>query len=699
MLSQSTLTLRGDILNYLHNFQYHTIKCFDLFSKKYTKIYSDFEDFLHKILTVFDNCNENELAELKRLLEIISTSVDEQIRSIDKQRESLESLSSLLKNSNYSKILDDLKAYINDMYYDAAKNAILSNNIPMLKELLEKKELDKDDRSCLLHKACENNKEEAVDVLLTSPDININYRKFSITPLWIAVEKRFINIVKILKKYHELDPDLPNTGFKSSPLHVAVKQSNIEMVKELISIKNIDLDIVDMKSKQTPLDRAFNQQNIPLIELLLNAGADPRLCVIPESKIQDINSLLQPSLQECLIKSMIELGYISNKGGVCNPFSKVVRLSALSKTLPQLFQLLFAIRKLKLHEYNISLKTETTILQPYHIYITKGEDVLKYQLLSPQGEIITDEYKLKIPDENKLNDDFLQSILPGILTHTSSKGHTQVSDLKTMELKHDQLIKNAEQAALHALEVKNETDLTESEKVTFRKLALIKTKELRERLSTDELEKENLYIQIKSLFDSMDLIRNSKAYPSYLPNKYMHIGNKKAEKYITQLINPIFFQKEHKEILLKRFNGCYHKDELPYYFDLLRNLIRKAKCVDEPIILHLSSPDHTFIVIYEKTTDLWYFYDINQFARNEAELKYFEFADNKEIATRVNNNFCPNSLHAIFETAVYTVIENAHSKPDTWNYFTSVWGKDEEVRNKKQALKVLINEWYALLSA
>jgi ankyrin repeat protein len=700
MLSQSTFSLKENILNHLHNFQYHAIKYFNLFSNEYSETYGHFEYFINKLLpSIFDNFDETEFSKLQNIFETLSETLDEKNRPLEKQKASLASLSYELKHTNHSEIIANLRQYLADIYADDAEDALLTDNILTFKRLLETKQLGEDERSYLLYKACENNKEEAVKLLLNSPSININYKKSNATPLWIAVEKKFYSIVKLLKVSPDLDPNVPDTWSKPSPLYLAVKQNNIEMVKELISIHDIKLDILDRRSDETPLCRAFNQNNVPLIEILLEARADPRLLKLPKSKIQDINSLLQPNLQDCLIKSMIELGYISSKGGICNPFSKVVRLSALSKTLPQLFQLLFSIRKLKLHEYNISLQAEDSILDPYHIYVTKCEgDLLEYKLRLPQGAVITDQYKLEQACEDKLTNEFLKTLLPDILKQTSAKGLTQLSDLKTMEYQHAQFIKNAEQAALHELEFKNESDLTDAEKVSFRKLALSKTKEYRERLSKDQLEKENLYIQIKALFDSMDFIRNSIKYPQYLPNNYIHIGNKKGEKYITQLINPAYFQKEHKEVLLKGFNGCYHKDELPHYFNLLRALIKKSDFVDAPIVLHLSSPDHSFIVIYEKPTDLWYFYDINQFPRNEKELKDFEFVDNEKIAARVNNNFFPDSLYAIFETEVYTVIENAYPKLDALNYFTSAWEKDKDARRKKQELKALINEWYALLS-
>ncbi|MBV8801527.1 MAG: ankyrin repeat domain-containing protein [Gammaproteobacteria bacterium] len=105
--------------------------------------------------------------------------------------------------------------------------------------------------------------------------------------------------------------------------------------------------------------------------------------------------------------------------------------------------------------------------------------------------------------------------------------------------------------------------------------------------------------------------------------------------------------------------GVYKKNEFPHYFALLRKLLlEKYTLIHVPIVLNLESPDHAINVVYYPISDRWHLIDINQFPRNENEAQEFFYASDFTIAEAVAKSFIVPNDYVMFETKVYSVLEN-----------------------------------------
>lgn len=147
-----------------------------------------------------------------------------------------------------------------------------------------------------LHLAVEKGNLEIVQLLLSSPklDINIKAKKYShmnpINPttmkeenedygycyyedseknaLCIAIEKENTGIVQQLLSFENIDVNEKckiKSNSEKSPLHLAVLKKNIEIIKLLLKNKGININIVDEKGKK-PIDYTKNNQIIQLLQ-------------------------------------------------------------------------------------------------------------------------------------------------------------------------------------------------------------------------------------------------------------------------------------------------------------------------------------------------------------------------------------------------------------------------------------------------
>ncbi|MBV8801528.1 MAG: ankyrin repeat domain-containing protein [Gammaproteobacteria bacterium] len=478
------------------------------FKKSLEKIGQDFCEEMHNKKLYDYKLNANKLPEhsafnlTKKIIQQFNKYIISELVLLNKKDQ--ETIINLL---NY--LQPDAKnlKFISTFHKDC-EDAVLIEDIDKINSFMKFPWI-KNQASTFLHIACEKGKKKSVKMLLQIPDININ----------------------------SLDPIESTT-----PLYSAVKNNHIAIVKELLEVKGINVDQIN-KNNSNALCAAIDEDNVEIIHLLLDAGSNPSTLTFRPSKLQDINSRLQKNIQYCLIKSMKQLGYYSRDTGVCYPFSIVMLFVILSqgKSFISTVNLLSALRKLRLNEYQLTLKEEK--LKPGYIYVKKINQGIEYKILADSGEIITDICELKINENAAWNLKTITPHMPTILKTTLQRGHTKLSDLKIMQREHNQLIEQAEKNALQEMECKDINDLNINQKQQFRELVLKKTQELRKQLPLYKQTKENLFIQIIALFEPMELILNTFQYPHLFPFKNPYNTNNITQGFVFQAIKPIILEK------------------------------------------------------------------------------------------------------------------------------------------------------------
>ena len=125
---------------------------------------------------------------------------------------------------------------------------------------------DKSNRTPLII-AVEKNFVDIIELLLEHENIDVNIKNnYNQTPLIIAVEKNFVDIVKLLLGHNNIDVNIQN-NYNQTPLHIALYTNN-DIVKLLLEYKDININLIN-KYGETPLHIAANKNNIDIVKLLL----------------------------------------------------------------------------------------------------------------------------------------------------------------------------------------------------------------------------------------------------------------------------------------------------------------------------------------------------------------------------------------------------------------------------------------------
>ena len=109
----------------------------------------------------------------------------------------------------------------------------------------------------LLHEACFCGDELLVNLISMNICVNIEQEPNQFTPLHIACEEGFKDIVEILLKEDEIDVNC-QSDLLQTPLHLAAKNGFLEIVKILINDSRVNPSITDIKNL-TPLEVTQNQ--------------------------------------------------------------------------------------------------------------------------------------------------------------------------------------------------------------------------------------------------------------------------------------------------------------------------------------------------------------------------------------------------------------------------------------------------------
>ena len=131
-----------------------------------------------------------------------------------------------------------------------------------------------------------NKKNKIIKFFLTEikniPKLNLNEKfleatiqdeidVFEKTPLYIAVENKNIEAIQLLLSLGEINVNEKSFYFhgnnqiqEKTPLHLAVEKEYIEIIKILLENKNIDVDIEDEQGKK-PIDYTSNNEIIKML--------------------------------------------------------------------------------------------------------------------------------------------------------------------------------------------------------------------------------------------------------------------------------------------------------------------------------------------------------------------------------------------------------------------------------------------------
>ena len=138
---------------------------------------------------------------------------------------------------------------------------------------------DKSNRTPLII-AVEKNFVDIIELLLEHENIDVNIKNnYNQTPLIIAVEKNFVDIVKLLLGHNNIDVNIQN-NYNQTPLHIALYTNN-DIVKLLLEYKDININLIN-KYGETPLHIAANNNNIDIVKLLLLQRNDINVNLINE---------------------------------------------------------------------------------------------------------------------------------------------------------------------------------------------------------------------------------------------------------------------------------------------------------------------------------------------------------------------------------------------------------------------------------
>ena len=167
-----------------------------------------------------------------------------------------------------------LVAAVDDKTDKAIINFIVENNVGGLDKLITNEKIGinyKIDNSTILFIACEMGKSDAAAYLLEKgADVNFK-NKNNLTPLMIASQKGYLQVINILIKY-KADINLSTDQYKTTALMFACDKGHKDAALLLIE-KGADVNMQNLNGG-TALMLACMQGFTGVVELLLKNGAD-----------------------------------------------------------------------------------------------------------------------------------------------------------------------------------------------------------------------------------------------------------------------------------------------------------------------------------------------------------------------------------------------------------------------------------------
>jgi hypothetical protein len=125
-----------------------------------------------------------------------------------------------------------------------------------------------------IYLAVEKGNLEIVQVLLANgADVNVNLGLNGETPLYVAAQNGNIDIVKALIKHEKTEVNLPNAD-EDTPLHVAVSMGNTDVAKKLIESGKCDFSLKNNKGADIWTCAKNNQEMTKLLKDKVSSFAD-----------------------------------------------------------------------------------------------------------------------------------------------------------------------------------------------------------------------------------------------------------------------------------------------------------------------------------------------------------------------------------------------------------------------------------------
>jgi len=129
---------------------------------------------------------------------------------------------------------------------------------------------DSHDQPALLHKAAQAGYVEVIKILLKHKDIdpNIETSKIKNTPLHKASRFNRIDAMRALLEDPRVDPNIPDTR-GNTPLHIAVQGNQVAPIRMLLDHERVHVNVVNDQG-DTPLD-LVDERDVTIITMFFRA--------------------------------------------------------------------------------------------------------------------------------------------------------------------------------------------------------------------------------------------------------------------------------------------------------------------------------------------------------------------------------------------------------------------------------------------
>lgn len=161
--------------------------------------------------------------------------------------------------------------------------------------------------------ATKNAHVEAVSVLIEAgadPNVECSDSDFFFTPLYLACDRGFLDIVNILLEKGKAIVNYQRPTYGSGPIHIACYRGNLEVVKVLILKGKADVNVGRLTDGATPVFLASSRGFSEIVDFLLEFGhADANKCL----SLQTTNPLQIACRKNHLavVNSLLVKGHVS----------------------------------------------------------------------------------------------------------------------------------------------------------------------------------------------------------------------------------------------------------------------------------------------------------------------------------------------------------------------------------------------------
>jgi hypothetical protein len=177
---------------------------------------------------------------------------------------------------------------------------------------------------------------------------------------------------------------------------------------------------------------------------------------------------------------------------------------------------------------------------------------------------------------------------------------------------------------------------------------------------------DNSLTEISAFFDGVELAHHAGLYPYLFEDK---VRSQKIERSLTSLVVSKKLEAEGGLAEIDSFSGIYTQENLITYFEELKKTIEITNHPPQPIVLMLTSVNHTITIGFDPNSKRWMLIDANHLPT-----KYF--SETRDIVTQViaslNADRLSNGM-TIFLTQVW----GTKSNTDLLKEYIHTWKEQE----------------------